>query len=347
MAEENDKSKITYEHLAALEDDFDDVDTVILQVRQQYKLTKPLYKKRQSVISRMNHSERFWPLVFEQAPVEIETFIQHSDSAILSEALRGLEVSRFELDTNGDDNTDHTAGEPRSLLIKFEFKENEWFEDKVLEKKFWYRHAKDGWTGLISEPVKIHWKKGKDLSQGLTDDAFALFKAREKAGDMMKKDLPEYKALTKKAESWTGANTSFFTWFGYVSARRFISAEESAKAVKEAAERREKRNKGDLVEEPTVDEESNDEDAEVHPSGEELALAIAEEVWPQATKLFTQAQDMQDEELSDDDFEDGDAENGDTRGDEEEEETIDIRSLVKGKDKGDENGGPPKKKQKK
>ena len=312
-------------------------------MRLQYKLSKPLYKRRQEVISRMINAERFWPLVFEQAPLEVESFIKPTDSVLFSEALRGLDITRFELEH--DAGGSEKSGEPRSLIFRFEFDENKWFEDRVLEKRIWYRHAKDGWAGLVSEPVKIHWKDGKDLTEGLTDDAIALFQARKKSGDMMNRDLSQYKALTRKIEEWNGANTSFFTWFGWVSSRRYVGAEESEQAKKQAAERRQKREQGEKVEDPSSDEPVTDEDAEVHPSGEELALALAEELWPTATKLFTQAQEVADEEMSEVDFEDQHAE--EEEDEEEEEGTVDIRSLVKDKNKHDENGGPPKKKQKK
>ncbi|KAI9658561.1 MAG: hypothetical protein M1821_002121 [Bathelium mastoideum] len=348
MADEGDTTATTYEQLASIEEEFDDVDTEIL--RLQYKLSQPLYRQRHEIISRMNHAERFWPLVFEQAPLEVEAFIKPSDSELFSEALRGFDVTRFDLEGGAEGS--QQSGEPRSLLFKFEFKDNRWFEDSVLEKKIWYRHAKDGWAGLVSEPVKIHWKKGKDLTQGLTDDALALFEARQESGDMMKQELPQYKALTKKVESWNGANTSFFTWFGWVSSRRYVGLEESEQSTKEAAERRRKRKGGEKIDDPRSSESVTDEDAEVHPSGEELALALAEELWPTATKLFTQAQEVQDDEMSEADFEDDDVDEEEEEEDEDDgdddvaKDTVDIRSLVKGKKKHEGNGGPPKKKQK-
>ncbi|KAL9094413.1 MAG: hypothetical protein Q9165_003263 [Trypethelium subeluteriae] len=340
MAADESTKPTTYEQLAAIEDDFDDVDTEIL--RLQYKLSSPLYNRRQEVVSHMNNPERFWPLVFEQVPEEFEKFVQPTDSELLSGALRDFSVTRFELEESAE--AGYSKGEPRSLHFRFEFQENNWFEDRVLEKRIWYRHAKDGWAGLVSEPVKIHWKKNKDLTQGLTDDAIALFQARSAAADLMKQDLPEYQALVKKVESWNGANTSFFTWFAWISSRRYVGAEESAQAEKEAAERREKRKQGEQVEDQSSDKVVTDQDAEVHPFGEELALALAEEVWPAATKFFIQAQEAADDEMSEAEFEDEDVDESDE--DDEEGGAIDIPSLVKGKHKLDENGDAPRKKQK-
>jgi hypothetical protein len=155
-------------------------------------------------------------------------------------------------------------------------------------------------------------------------------------------------------------NTSFFTWFGWVSSRRYVSAGESAEANEKHEAIRELRKaapeeiknpvseglpKGD--EELEAEEaELDDEAVEVHEAGEELAIAFAEDLWPNAIKYFTQAQEV--EEMSDVDFEDDEDEDSAEEGDN---EPIDIRSLVQeGKGRGREslgNGGPPSKKQKK
>jgi hypothetical protein len=309
-------------------------------VRKQYELTSSIYAKRAAAIKKIPN---FWPLVLEQAPLEIDQYIQPHDSRIFAESLINIEVRRPELDGG-------KAGNPRSLSIKFEFTPNEDFEDTVLEKHFWYRRAADGFVGLVSEPVKIHWKEGKDLTEGLTDGAVALFEARKRIGDMTAKGLPEYTALNKKVESWNGMNTSFFTWLGWVSGRRWISTEESEKAVEEYKAEKEKRKAGVKPEIPDEPEEAevDDEDVEVHQAGEELAISFAEELWPNAIKFFTEAQEADD--ISEADFEDDDMDGLEEDGDD---EPIDIRALVQ--DKGgksrtrDSTGGagPPSKKQKK
>lgn len=305
-------------------------------MRKQYVRSLPLYKKRQEIIAQIPH---FWPLAFEQSPPEIDQFIQPTDSEIFGTALTNLSVSRFEIPV---DDADSTAGNPRSVSVRMEFAENEWFTDTVLEKRFWYRRAEDGWTGLVSEPVKINWKKGQDPTQGLTDAAYKLWEARKKAGDMAKRDLPEYKALAKLVNQWNGGNTSFFTWFGFVSAKKWVSAEESEKATKEEEERRRKRKSGEKVEDPEMSEE-DDQDVEVHEAGDDLANLIAEDFWPSAIKYFTQAQEAA--EMSDFDFEDDDEDMESESG---EDEPVDIRSLVQGKGKKVKaEAEPPKKKQKK
>ena len=277
----------------------------------------------------------------------LDQYIQPHDSRIFASSLLSISVSRPELDAKG-------SGNPRSLKIKFEFGPNEDFEDSVLEKAFWYRRASDGWTGLVSEPVRVHWKEGKDLSNGLTDLAADLFNARKKLGDMTAKGLPEYTKLKKQVESWNGMNTSFFTWFGWVSSRRYVTVEESQTAnashesekVMRQAGRKTELHTEEMETEMQREEELDDEAVEVHQEGEDLAISLAEELWPNAIKFFTQAQEI--EEMSDADFEDDDGiEEMDAEDGDEDDEPIDIRSLVQpGKGKSKDNGGPPSKKRK-
>lgn len=295
-------------------------------VRTQYDLQKPLYAKRKETVAKISN---FWPLVFEQAPPDIDQHIQTEDSRIFADSLASIEVTRPELDK------DSKNGSPRSLRIAFKFETNDQFEDSELVKDFWWRRASDGWSGLVSEPVRIRWKSGKDLSHGLTELAYKLFEARKKSGDLLNKNVPEYNKLRKEIESWNARNTSFFTWFGWVSDRRYVSAEESEKANKGFNELKEKRKNGEKVELPEPQEEeadaNDDSEVEVMNDGEDLAISIADELWPNAIKFFTQAQEMDD--LSEMDFEDDD--------EDDEDGPVDIRSLVQRDD------GPPSKKQKK
>ena len=62
---------------------------------------------------------------------------------------------------------DVPGGDPRSVEITFEFSPNEFFEDSVLRKRFWYRRGRGGFVGFVSEPCRIAWKKGKDLTGGM------------------------------------------------------------------------------------------------------------------------------------------------------------------------------------
>ncbi|KAI9676021.1 MAG: hypothetical protein M1817_000764 [Caeruleum heppii] len=337
---EQEQSVSSYEDLAELEKEFEDTETEIL--RKQTLLQAPLYAKRAQLVATI---PTFWPLVLEQCPPDIDQFIQPSDSAVLFSSLKTIDVQRFEVPPYSDGEGD--AGNPRSVLIRFEFNENEWFDDTVLEKRFWWRRATDGRTGLVSEPVKIRWKKGKDLTQGLTDLAVAAFEAEKRAevetngagkdakgkGKGKPKRLPEVEAVAKKMETCTEGSLSFFAFFGFRG--HHISAAESELATKEEQERRAqgkkegggegKKPEGDG---PEVEEEDDDDvdeyDTEIFPTGEDLSIALSEDLFPGALKYFTQAQE--DDGISDADFEE-DEEEGQEEGD----EMVDLRELVRGK----------------
>lgn len=223
----------------------------------------------------------------EQAPPDIDEYIQPSDSNLIVTALTSLYVTHFEAED----------GDPRSVAIRFEFDENEYFEDRVIEKKFWHRTAKDGWTGFVSEPVDIKWKEGKDLTEGLLGLAKAVWDEEQAAGangagSKGKEFTPKQKALKDKIESIGLGGVSFFAWFGYRGPK--VSAEESKLAAKEERERRQRRAAGEEVSTPKddddeEDEDDDDEELEIFPNGDQLALAIAEDLWPSAIKYFSKS----------------------------------------------------------
>ncbi|KAI1500528.1 nucleosome assembly protein [Biscogniauxia marginata] len=317
MADSIEEVNVTYEELADLEREFDDVETEI--IRRQAALTKSLYEKREKLVAKIPN---FWPLVFEQAPQDIDQYIQPSDSAVLLSSLNSISVSRFEIE-------DGANGDPRSVAIKMEFAENEFFEDKMLEKKFWYRHSKDGNTSLVSEPVPIKWKAGKDLTQGMLDLVVKVWEQDKKQnqtnGDgkktkKVKNWTPDQKALSEKIQATGLGGVSFFCWFGYRG--EDISAEESRLAIEEEKKRRAERAKGEAPELKAVeeDDDTDEEDVpplEIFPDGDELAVAIGDELWPNAIKYFTQAQEA--DGISDLDFEEDDDEMDDEEGEGEDE----------------------------
>jgi len=311
----------------------------LLPVKQQYTLSKPAYEKRATITSQIPN---FWAIVLETCPPEIDQFIQPQDSQIFAESLTSISVTRPEIDS------DAANGNPRTVAFRFEFKPNDFFDNTVLEKTFHWRRASDGWTGLVSEPVAVQWKKGKDLSEGLNEMAVKLFEARKKAGDFMKTDLPEFDALAEKLTTANAVNTSFFTWFGFVSGRRYVSAEESENAE---AEHKKGAAKPEEDDEDDEEEDKNDDTVvEVHEEGEQLAISIAEDLWHGAIKYFTQAQGMDD--MSDIDFEEMEMEGDDDDSDDGEGEELDIRALIgnkggKGERKSSGSGAPAAKKQKK
>lgn len=256
-------------------------------VRQQVALTQPLYARRAATTAQIPN---FWPLVLEQAPPDIDQYIQPSDSALLLSSLTSLSVEHFEI----------AGGDPRSVLVRFEFAPNEYFADTVLEKRFWYRRARDDWAGLVSEPVPIAWKKDRDLTGGLLDMVCRAWKKEQEevgagaaAGNDKKKEKKplseEQKALKKKIENTGMGGLSFFAWFGFIGRR--ISAKESAEATTLERERREKK----LPLEPPADEEGEDDEdefeldmsLEIFPDGDDLAVAITDDLWPGAIKYFS------------------------------------------------------------
>ncbi|PQE33099.1 nap family protein [Rutstroemia sp. NJR-2017a WRK4] len=306
MAAALEETPVSYEDLADIERGFDDAETEI--IRQQVALTAPLYTRRTKITSQIPN---FWPLVLEQAPPDIDQYIQPSDSALLLSSLLSLHVSHFEIE---DEKT--SGGDPRSVAIKWEFSSNDYFEDTKLEKKFWYRRSLDGgWSGLVSEPVRIKWKKGKDLTGGLLDmvcNAWEVEKKEGNRGGEKKKELTkEQKVLKKKIESTGMGGMSFFAWFGYIGRR--ISAEESKEANAREERRREQRKNGGKIEEAEEEEDEevdeDEEDLEIFPDGDGLAIALTEDLWPEAIKYFTQAQEQ--DALSDADFESDDEEEED------------------------------------
>lgn len=290
-------------------------------MRQNYILTRPIYAERAKLVQKIPH---FWAIVAEEAPEEIDRRIQPCDTAALS-FLQQIEVTRFEISSDAPE-----TGEPRSVKIVFSFRENPLFEDQVLEKKFWYRRGKDGWTGLVSDPVKIHWKKGKDVTEGLLEKAVHLFEVANKLKEIegqvtnhsgkdqpMQERLDELSTLHRTLVDKLANNlktipqdaVSFFAWFGYRG--REVSAEESAEAIrKETRERKHLKSGKQIVPGDNVvaedgdgndvesiaskaialdEEDGNEFDCEIFPAGEEMAVAISEDLYPGAIKYFSES----------------------------------------------------------
>lgn len=253
----------------------------------------------------------FWPRVFSSAPTEIDEYILSSDATILGETLVGLNVERFELDAQGN-------GEPRSLRFTFEFKtgdENPFFTNQKLVKEFYWRQeiskSASGrtrtWAGLVSEPVRINWKKDADPTSGLLDAACDLAEAeKKKGGDRTK--LPEYAALVKKIEEAEAeaanaededadeedmpspVGVSFFGFFGYRG--RDVSAAKSQESTKEIDARWAKVQNGEDIDEAGDSDDEDDEEEEgleeieIFDDGDDLAVGIAEDLWTDALNYY-------------------------------------------------------------
>ena len=167
----------------------------------------------------------------------------------------------------------------------------------MLEKRFWYRRAKDGWNGLVSEPVPIQWKKDRDLTGGLLDMVCAAWNADHSSsnGSPKRKGLStEQKILKKKIDNTGMGGLSFFAWFGFIG--RHVSAQESAEATALEKEKRKRRRNGKTSSPPEsetgslTDGEEDDDvgmSLEIFPDGDDLAIAITEDLWPGAIKYFS------------------------------------------------------------
>lgn len=283
-------------------------------VRNAAPLLAPLYEKRDEQI--IKNAPDFWVRVFASSPAEIDEYILPLDAQVLGETLQNLKIERFEMKGN--------EGEPRSLRFIFDFKENDWFSNKQIIKDFYWRtqivKTESGksrtWEGLVSEPVRINWKsEAKDVTKGLLGATVDLFEAEKKNAGKKRAELPEYEALVNKIQAVESealdkeaeenedddeedmdpaspVGVSFWNWFGYRG--RDVSAEESEKATKEDNERFAKILKGEKVEgEDDEDDDEDDEDyiddledAEAFEDGQDLAIALAEDLYADAISYY-------------------------------------------------------------
>ncbi|OKL64081.1 hypothetical protein UA08_00574 [Talaromyces atroroseus] len=334
--------------IAQLEQEF--VRAKIEQLRKQIPVLRPLYAKRNALVASKELQEAdFWPRVFSSAPEEIDEHVLPSDTAVIGQCLKNLTVERFDVDENGN------GGDPRSVRFTFDFvtgDDNPYFTNAQLMKEFYYRTKvtksakgkRHVWEGYVSTPVRINWKKDQDLTKGLLDAACDLYEAEQKNKSVDRTQLPEYEKLENKldeVEDETNrlvgdeeeedaddesplSGVSFFAWFGYRGNN--VTAEQSAEAAKEELERWQKIEKGEKVDDD--DDENEDEDeaslanVEVFTDGDDIAVALAEDLWPNALKYYVQSYDvgddfddeMDNEELDDlEDDEDEDEEDGEDR----------------------------------
>lgn len=289
MATTGDMCDVTYEQLAAMEQEFSEVETEL--IRQQVTLCAPLYERRAALVGQIPN---FWPLVFEQAPIEIDTHLNPVDSRLLLSALRNFSVHHFEPEID-----------PRSVRFRFEFESNEYFSDQVLEKTFWWRTRRDAsWTGLVSDAIAIHWKDPeKDLTRGFLDLACAAgFSVAPGSAPPPTGRTPEQTALQAAIDDRGIGGLSFFAWFGYqgprISDTETAEAMESVKACRQTGKKTEPDETGD--DSGVKADRAALEQLEIFPNGDELAVALAEDLWPGAVKYFLQAQEEDD--VSDADF---------------------------------------------
>jgi hypothetical protein len=267
--------------------------------------------------------------VFGSGPEEIQQFFSPDDLALLA-FLKSFSVERYQI--NSAD-----KGEPRSLRFTFEFAPNKFLQDTKLVKDFEYQPRKDGPGSLVSKPVSIKWmSKKQDLTHGLLDAAVELYNAEEalqlKSGDDVidivdRESLWQHEKLREKLvklDEDEEKQPSFFNWFGF---RGAVNPAVSKKAAANGA--------GGAGGADGEDEEDDVEEmleVEIFPAGEEVAIALAEELWTDAMDYFMSAQE---EDVGFDGFDDG--EDG-----EDEDEDADVPELVEAKE---EETDRPRKKQ--
>ncbi|KIW68326.1 hypothetical protein PV04_04279 [Phialophora macrospora] len=327
MADPSEDVAEVFAVLGDLEKEFAEVELDVLR-RKEFNL-RPLYNKRQGLLDKVPD---FWPTVFGSGPEEIQQFFTPDDLA-LGACLKSFSVERYQIESAD-------KGEPRSLRFTFEFAPNDFIQDTKLVKDFEYRPRKDGPGNLVSKPVPIKWKsKKKDLTRGLLDAAVELYNAEEalqlKDGEKVV-DIVEREALWQheklreklsKLDEDEDYQPSFFNWFGF---RGAVDTAVPKKSTENGVDNAD----GD------EDDQDDDEDemegmleVEIFPAGEELAIALAEELWTDAMDYFMSAQDEDTEAFGGFDAEEDDEEDDD-----------DAPELVNAEE---EEVVPPRKKQRK
>lgn len=274
-------------------------------MRQSILSFRPLYEQRAKIIAHPEVQNTFWSRVFANASGDVDDHLTPPDAAILHSSLKNLTVERFEVNEKGE-------GEPRSIRLIFEFHtgdENPFFEnDKLVKDLYWRKQVfttesgnKKTWNGLVSDPVRINWRKDMDVTKGLLDAACDLFDAEKKGGQ--RRELPEFKKLKAKLDEMQAieedeeddedpmkriSGQSFFNFFGYRGGD--VTAEQSAASTKEENERFEKALKGEAVEDDEADDDEEVDDdfdeIEICAAGDALAHIVAEDLWPNAMKYY-------------------------------------------------------------
>lgn len=230
----------------------------------------------------------FWRNVFLNAPEEISSTYTSADVAALA-AIEDFDVTRYQV-------TSETEGEPRSLRFEFTFADNEHFGACTLVKEFEWRASEtgDGPGSLVSKAVPIKWKgKKHDLTKGMLDMAVEL----EAAEDTMKlsnggKDIElvereglwQYEKLREAIEKSEEAGEDEETWLNWFGFRGQVEKRSEAKDEKNGANGAD----ADEDQEEMADFDPGLLDVEIFPSGEDVAIALAEDLFPDAMDFFSE-----------------------------------------------------------
>lgn len=215
-------------------------------------------------------------------PATLGAVLTPVDGDILN-SIESLNVERYQIKSD-------TEGEPRSIRFTFKFSENDYFSDETIIKDFEYKAFGDGPGGYLSTPINFKWKKqakkhGINKFLDLAEQLYQAEQALVQKGPIEQKEresLWQYEKLREdmeKEEEQEAENDghSFLEWFGYRGA-----VNTSLKPKPE---------NGDAGDESEDEEEEDDGtlDVEIFPAGEEIAIAIAEDLWPNVMDYFIQA----------------------------------------------------------
>jgi hypothetical protein len=228
-------------------------------VRETTLKQRSLFERRNKVTSAITG---FWPHVIEDASSALgfDEHITPEDAEALSHLVE-LNVVRPNVE----------KGDPRDVEITFKFEESDYMPAQTITKFFTYQSTKPGLTGLISTPVAINWKPGKDLTAGINQAAIDAFEERKAKKDSKKgKGSAKFGAKEEKLQELLMQNSSFFIWFSYTGVHHDLGESEG----------------DDDDSDKMVDDEPMGP-VEAFPWGDELAVQIAEDVYPSAVKYFS------------------------------------------------------------
>ncbi|KAL5364244.1 nucleosome assembly protein-domain-containing protein [Aspergillus floccosus] len=302
-------SKATVRKVNVLDHKFHEAS---LRIQAQQILTlRPLTAELHALIRDSELQKDFWSRVM-QTSRRLEEYVTAVDADMLSYTTN-VSLDFFDVNDQGE-------GDPRNFKLVLDFAPNPYFTNTEVAKPFYWRKKQittaKGKTrfveGYASEPLDFDWKENRDPSRGLIAAANELYKAEQANKDKKRTDLPQYKKLGEllasqaeaadldidedEAEDLSAlspAGVSFFAFFAFRGLD--VTAEQSAAAVKADEERFQKMANGEDVDDEDDDEDDDDDevddldDVEVFQDGEEVAQIFAEDIWPNALKLYTQS----------------------------------------------------------
>jgi hypothetical protein len=301
-------SKATVRKVNVLDHKFHEA-SLRIQARQILTL-RPLTDELHALVRDSELQKDFWSRVM-QTSRRLEEYVTAVDADMLSYTTN-VSLDFFDVNDQGE-------GDPRNFKLVLDFAPNPYFSNTQVAKPFYWRKKQittaKGKTrfveGYASEPLDFDWKENRDPSRGLIAAANELYKAELANKDKKRTDLPQYKKLgellASQAEAadldidedeaqdlsaLSPAGVSFFAFFAFRGLD--VTAEQSAAAVKADEERFQKMANGEDVDDEDDDDEDDDDDevddlddVEVFQDGEEVAQIFAEDIWPNALKLYS------------------------------------------------------------